>query len=216
VTWNYNGTLLKDSYTYYLWNFDSSDRAREAVTGKRLGSVSETVAGFGDRAAVMYLDLSNMKMQFPNSSWTLEFWYENINSDPHSVSNIQMKNIFNAWINKNSTSNSSNIDSEYFYQDMNNDFGSIWYNVQFSRDDASSWHHYALVCDGSSFMVYIDGMMRYKSDGDKPSVKISDGLFISMPDKAYIDELRISNKARSADELWTYNKYVRDRNLIPQ
>lgn len=216
LTWNHNGTLLKDSYTYYLWNFDSSDRAREVVTGKRLGSVSDTITGFGDRAAGMYLDLSNMKMQFPNSSWTLEFWYENNNPEPNSTSNMQLRNIFNSYFYKNSTSNSSYINTEYFFQDMNNEFGNGWYDVNFSRDDASSWHHYALVCDGSSFMVYIDGMMRYKTDGDKPSVKFSDGLYISLPDKAYIDELRISNKARSADELWAYNKYVRDRNLIPQ
>ncbi len=216
VTWNHNGTLLKDSYTYYLWNFDSSDRAKEAVTGKRLGSVSETVAGFGDRAAEFYLDLINMKMQFPNSSWTLEFWYENNNPEPNSTSNMQLRNIFNSHFYKNSTSSSSYINTEYFYQDMNNEFGNSWNNVEFSRDDASSWHHYALVSDGGAFMIYIDGMMRYKSDGDKPSVKISDGLYISMPDKAYIDELRISNKARSADELWAYNEFVRERNLIPQ
>ena len=216
VTWNHNGTLIKDPYTYYLWNFDSSDRAKEVVSGKRLGSVSDTVSGFGDRAARMYLDLSNMKMQFPNSSWTLEFWYENNNTEANSGSNVQLKNIFNSCINKNSTSNSSNINTDYFYQDMNSDVGSIWSNIEFSRYDASSWHHYALVSDGSSFMVYIDGMMRYKTDGDKPSVKISDGLYISMPDKAYIDELRISNKARSADELWDYNEFVRERNIIPQ
>ena len=155
-------------------------------------------------------------MQFPNSSWTLEFWYENNNPEPNSTSNMQLRNIFNSHFYKNSTSSSSYINTEYFYQDMNNEFGNSWYSVHFSRDDASSWHHYALVSDGSSIMVYIDGMMRYKSDGDKPSVKISDGLYISMPDKAYIDELRISNKARSADELWAYNKYVRDRKLIPQ
>ena len=99
---------------------------------------------------------------------------------------------------------------------MNSNVSGTGFEFGFSRNDVSSWHHYALVSDGSSLMVYIDGMMRDKTDGDKPSVKISDGLYISMPDKAYIDELRISNKARSADELWAYNKYVRDRNLIPQ
>ena len=99
---------------------------------------------------------------------------------------------------------------------MNSNVSDTGLDFYFSRNDASSWHQYALVSDGSSLMVYIDGMMRYKTDGDKPSVKISDGLYISLPDKVYIDELRISNKARSADELWAYNEFVRERNLIPE
>ena len=217
VTWNHNGTLLKDLYTYYLWNFDSSDRAKEAVTGKRLGSVSETVAGFGDRAAEFNLDLSNMKIQFPNNSWTMEFWYNNTNPSSSSNSRIVLRDILDMYLNKRSTYEVSYLESNYYYQSFQNDNSSNdWTTTGFSRDDASSWHHYALVSDGSSFMIYIDGMMRYKSDGDKPSVKFSDGLLINMPEKAYIDELRISNKARSADELWAYNEFVRKGKLIPQ
>lgn len=216
VTWNTDGSLKNDQYTYYLWNFDSSDITKELVTGKSLGSVSDTVSGFGKSAARMDLDLSDMKIQFPNSSWTLEFWYKNNNAETESSSYIRLKNICNADINKRSSSTSSYVYTHYYYQDMNSNVGDIGFDLDFSRNDASSWHHYALVSDGSSLMVYIDGMMRYKTDGDKPSVKISDGLYISLPDKVYIDELRISNKARSADELWAYNEFVRERNLIPQ
>lgn len=54
------------------------------------------------------------------------------------------------------------------------------------------------------------------TDGDKQSVKISNGIHIYMYQDAFIDELRISNRARSVDELWTYVQHCKSKKLITQ
>lgn len=54
------------------------------------------------------------------------------------------------------------------------------------------------------------------TDGYKQSVKISNGIRIDMPEGAFIDELRISNRARSVDELWAYVQHCKSKKLIPQ
>ena len=64
--------------------------------------------------------------------------------------------------------------------------------------------------------IFVDGLMRRRTDGDKQSVKISNGIRIDMPQGAFIAELRISNRARTVDELWTYVQHCKSKKLIPQ
>ena len=85
-----------------------------------------------------------------------------------------------------------------------------------SRADRSAWHHYAIVSTGDRFEIYMDGVLTYYTSGNQSSKKTSSGLYISMTSLAYVDELRISDTARSGDELWDYVQYVKNNNLLPE
>ena len=85
----------------------------------------------------------------------------------------------------------------------------------FARRDSSEWHHYAIVSTGTGFEIYVDGVRRSFTGGDRPSVRVSSVIQIDVTDCALVDEIRISDKARSVDELWGYVQYVRENNLLP-
>ena len=95
-------------------------------------------------------------------------------------------------------------------------FTEEWMNGAWSsRKDRSEWHHYAFVSTGDRFEIYLDGVLTSYSNGFKSSNRTANGMYIDMTDTAYIDELRISDVARSADELWDYVQYVKSNNLLP-
>ena len=216
VTWDIDGTLIDDSSTLLLWDFDSDNPAYETVNGEKLGNVYNTDSGIGNgTSGRLYVD-KNMRLQFPNSTWTFEYWAKNNSEALSSKIYCILYDVlvFDNW--RYGSGESSIIGVWPYYENMSSEVDSTsLYSNNFARRDSSEWHHYAIVSTGTGFEVYVDGIRRRFTEGDKPSVRVSTGIRIEVPEGAYIDELRISDKARTVDELWDYVQYVRENNLLP-
>lgn len=78
-----------------------------------------------------------------------------------------------------------------------------------SRQFRSEWHHYAFVSTGNELLQYVDGMLVGKLV-DKMSNTTSRAS-ISCYDSNYLDEVRVSMRARSVDEIFSYVQYAKDK-----
>ncbi|MGN0841465.1 MAG: LamG-like jellyroll fold domain-containing protein, partial [Candidatus Ornithospirochaeta sp.] len=215
VTWNSDGTLMNDSSTLLLWNFDSNNPAYETVNGYKMGTVYETEVGLGNNSGRLYVDKS-MKLLFPNSTWTVEYWAKNNSDMLNSEIDFYLRDILYSYFRRGGSASSSYYQTEIYYENMFSEIANDYiYSDISSRSDTSEWHHYAILSTGTGFEIYVDGIRRRFTEGDKPSVRVASGVYMNVPEGAYIDELRISDKARTVDELWDYVQYVRENNLLP-
>lgn len=80
---------------------------------------------------------------------------------------------------------------------------------QNSREARSEWHHYAWVSTGNELYFYIDGLLMGKLE-DKMSNVVASNVNIQNDYGNYMDEIRISMRARSVDELWGYVQYAKE------
>ena len=217
-TWNEDGSLIADSRTLYLWNFDDDNGVNyESVSGKNLGSVGTMTEGLGSKAGSLYYDTSD-QMSFFNSEWTVEYWSKDEYGGTDNIT-VYLRGILNSYNYHYSTNSESYINAEaQYYMGNSEDYtSSQWMTgARSSRADRSAWHHYAIVSTGDRFEIYMDGVLTYYTSGNQSSKKTSSGLYISMTSLAYVDELRISDTARSGDELWDYVQYVKNNILLPK
>ena len=214
-TWNADGTLIVDRGTKYLWNFDDSMGLNyESVSDKNLGTVKATRDGLGSKAGSLYFNNDDV-ISFFNSEWTVEYWAKDEYSGTDSTT-VELRNVMRSYNYHNSSNTDSYIGFGGYYTMNDESFTEEWMNGAWSsRKDRSEWHHYAFVSTGDRFEIYMDGILTSSSNGYKASNRTANGMYIDMTDTAYIDELRISDVARSADELWDYVQYVKSNNLLP-
>ena len=216
-TWNADGTLIADNGTKYLWSFDDSmGLSYESVSDKNLGTVKASTEGFGSKAGSMYFS-NDDEISFFNSEWTLEYWAKDEYGGTDCI-DIDIRNVINTNNDHNSANSDSLINAWYYYLSGTSDSSATqeWFGgARSSRAERSNWHHYAIVSTGDRFEMYMDGVLTAYSNGNRTSSRKANGLYIDMTDTAYIDELRISDVARSADELWDYVQYVKSNNLLP-
>ena len=177
------GQLLKDSKTVYLWHFDENGNEVAGDNSVSIDSYNAETGGLGGYASHAY---SSGTIDVPlESAFTIECWRKENN---------------NFTLRKDNLLNVSVTDCRSYYKtasgSVNNNFMS-WYSVS---DD--KWHFYSFVYNGSYTAVYRDGvLLRYK-DGLSQTLNTNDNkLYINANN---IDELRISNVARSADEIAAY------------
>ena len=216
-TWNEDGTLIADRGTQYLWNFDDPMRlSLESVSATSSGNIQSSINGIGTNACSLYYDVWE-DISFYNSEWTVEYWAKDLYTGTDNIS-VQLRNVFHS-NNYHSSANSTSYLNGGYYYSMNggNDLTQDWMDGAWSsRSDRSEWHHYAIVSTGDRFELYMDGVLTNYTKGFKASSRTAEGLYIYMNNSSYIDELRISDIARSGDELWDYVQYVKNNNLLPE
>ena len=215
-TWNADGTLIADRGTKYLWNFDDPMGLNyESVNDNNLGTVKATRNGLGSKAGSIYYDTGSKEISFFNSEWTVEYWSKDEYGGTDSI-NVELRNVLRSYNNHNSSNSTSDLSCNYYYTTNDNSSIEEWFNGAWSsRKDRTEWHHYAIVSTGERFETYIDGVLTSYTSGFKSSSRMANGLYLDMTDSTYIDELRISDIARSGDELWDYVQYVKSNNLLP-
>jgi len=207
VTWNNDGTLIKDSDTAYLWDFDNiSDLGKETVGNSAHSiTVGSSSSGLGTYAANYIYSSDNIPYNIINNAFTIEYWYKSSSSS--SSVNIEKYSVFNTGFNESTFSNMNfhltGADSESSYCD--------------SRVDALNfdiWHHYAYVYNGDQILMYRDGILTDYNNTTITELNSNDNkLYINSNIDSYIDELRISNIARTADELRSYVEFTKP--LLP-
>ena len=215
-SWNENGTLIKDGKTRFLWNYDTGT-AYESVRSNTFGSVEKLTEGIGNgKAAKFYVDMT-AGLTFNDSKWTIEFWSRNESVNSDSGMRVDFENFFSGEVRKNSPSDGSPIYGNMYRTGVEDVLYSSWYHeCQTSRANRAEWHHYAFVSDGNFVKIYVDGILRYKSNDDFVSPIKMTKIRASMDENVYIDEFRISATARSEQELWDYVQYVKNNNLLPE
>ena len=217
-TWNEDGSLMPESGTRYLWGFnDEFVTNYETISGDNLGLIKNTVEGIGSGAASMYYEVSDLRIPFFSSEWTVEYWMK----DEYPLNDYVYLCVGGIMKTSQMHHNYFNNYSEWYTTPLyisllGETTSDSIYGASASRTDYSEWHHYALVSTGDRFEMYMDGVMVVCTTGGKPAPTVGTGLYINMENTAYIDELRISATAKSVDELWDYVQYVKNNGLWPE
>ena len=209
ITWDNDGTLLPDWATHYLWDFDTpSARGVEKANGLISAEIRQTRSGLGGSAARPYINTS-IETQFPDSSWTVEYWAKMENGSSGSNVQLQLSQVNNTTIYKQSNDTSSYGDSYYtYYNPASTEMSSSYIYMYASRTFRNEWHHYAYVSTGNDLYLYIDGLLVGKLEDKRSSTK-SSNIYVYCNEDNFMDEIRISMRARTVDELWLYVQYAK-------
>lgn len=182
------GQLLKDSKTIYLWHFDENGNEAGNNSSANIGSYNLGTGSLGGYASYAYTSGS---IDVPlESAFTIEYWHKG-----NDYIQICKGNVFNCYFTELGFTNYCS-----YYK---NSSGSISDNI-FScypiSDD--NWHFYTFVQSKSYVAVYCDGVLFNYTAGLSDTLNTNDNkLYINANN---IDELRISNVARSPDEIVAY------------
>ena len=211
LTWDADGTLLRDWSTHYLWNFDDpAARGLDAAGGVLNGNVYQTTEGLGGTAARFSIS-QDVETQFPDASWTVEYWgkMENVSTSSNMLINLQ--NVMYSYVRKFSSTTYSYSHSYYTYMPPGGvELSQEYVYEQNSREARSEWHHYAWVSTGNELYFYIDGLLMGKLEDKMSNVVASNVNIQNDYENNYMDEIRISMRARSVDELWGYVQYAKE------
>ena len=77
--------------------------------------------------------------------------------------------------------------------------------------DASTWHYWAFTYNGKYAAIYCDGVLVSFNEMNIELFSNENKLDISSNGKGNYDEIRISNAARSPDEIAAYYKAAKDK-----
>ena len=187
------GQPLKDDRTVYLWHLDeNSDEVNDENAS--LDGYTSTTGGFGDGFASYIHTSDTIPLDVSSNEFTLEYW----------VKGSQVGNNPYIYISK---SNSFYCYYDYMYLDYQNsdsDVSSTY--IYYSTVPADSEWHYVSIVYGKSYVAqYIDGILTSCKDGLSLTLYNNDNklcMYSNYIDA--VDEIRISNASRSADEIKAY------------
>ena len=77
--------------------------------------------------------------------------------------------------------------------------------------DASTWHYWAFTYNGKYAAIYCDGVLVSFNEMNIELFSNENKLYIYSNDSGNCDEIRISNAARSGDEIAAYYKAAKDK-----
>ncbi|MDD4409378.1 MAG: LamG domain-containing protein, partial [Candidatus Pacebacteria bacterium] len=187
-----NGTTFNDQTGKTVTRYGDT---KTVATTKKFGSASAYFDGTGD-----YLSLQNSAdLDIASNDFTIDFWL-------YSTNNVANQGVFSQSVNSQSGNSYVSIryvpvNSEFYVhlngQDTN--INSFLIKVTSFKFDLSRWYHVAVVRNGTSFSLYIDGALVQSITGS-PVFSLSQPVRIgwwSWPGvgeywNGYIDEFRIS------------------------
>ena len=203
------GQLLKDANTVHLWHLDND--GKEDLGTAEIKSYTHTNGGFEGAASYLNTEGTDAMQQLipiniSTNAFTVEFW---------------SRGNGNLYLNKSSDFIILN-NYGYSYWNEDNWCDYYWNNgILISRDSNiealvnteivgtirsdDKWHYWAYVFDGIYAAIYCDGVCVSFQNGFTFSLKTNNNN-MSISASGIIDELRISNCARSADEISSYYK----------
>ena len=177
-----SGQLLKDQNTVYLWHLDNDGNEVSEDSSFMLSNYTSGSGGINGYATRITTD-ETIPLELDNT-FTIEFWRKGTNSFSISKSNVFI------------------INNSYLYRYYKTSSGSTSYQY-ISYNSDSNWHYWSFVYGETYMAIYCDGILINYTDGLTQTMNSNDNkLYISS--SANIDELRISNVARSPDEIAAY------------
>lgn len=193
TAWNAaTGQPLKDEKTIYLWHLDSSG-AEATNTDATLDFYTNALGGLNGCASNVFSN-TTIPLDMSTNAFTIEYWIkaESDNSGAHL--RISKGNCFDIEPRIAYFTNNSNNMVEIAYP---------------KRIMDTEWHHIAIVYSGTYGASYFDGVLYdYRSDINSQMVNNDSKIYLDSrcASEALVDEIRISNAARSGDEIASYYK----------
>ena len=192
------GQPLKDDRTVYLWHLDGNSKEVND-TNASFSKYTSSTGGLG-KGSASYIYTNGISLEVSSDEFTIEYWIKGTDYYP---SIYFYKNCF---ITLRSLDSGSFPDDAY-YMDLYflNTSGEYYPStIELSKVPADSeWHYVSITCDRTYVAQYIDGVLASYTD-DFPSTLNNSNYPFSMSCSNNIDEIRISNAARSADEIKAY------------
>ncbi|MGN0722556.1 MAG: LamG-like jellyroll fold domain-containing protein [Treponema sp.] len=196
------GQPLKDSKTVYLWHLDEDGNE---VSGEvSLESYTATTGGLGNGNASCVGSYNTIPVDFSETNaYTVEFWQKGTGkeliiskSDQFSCHTLLSGsncsgNIYNYYKTSSGSQTGNGFDSPYI--------------------DASTWHYWAFTYNGKYAAIYCDGVLVSFNEMNIELFSNENKLYIYSNNSGNYDEIRISNAARSGDEIAAYYKAAKDK-----
>lgn len=191
------GQPLKDENTTYLWHLDASG-SEESDSNATLNWYTNVIGGFGGGSAGHVdagLTENTVALDVSSNAFTIEYWIKGSDSSNMPYLNISKYNSF--------VIEYSNIGLYYADGDS---VASNWYSSSTPAGDGN-WHHVAKVYGTTYVATYIDGVLASATDGISLTLNnTTSKLYMYLNNADAVDEIRISNAARSSDEIASYYK----------
>ena len=193
VSWStITGQPLKDEKTVYLWHLDSD--GSEVSGDNYLNFYSNVTTGFNGSTSNVYTR-GTIPLDMSTNAFTVEYWIKGDGS--YSTPSLNL--------DKSSSFDTNTFDYIYFVN-TDNSLGSVQFTSGASKNDGK-WHYVSKVYSGKYGATYIDGVLVNYQDGLNYVMNNSDScLYMNLNSASAVDEIRISNAARSPDEIAAYYK----------
>lgn len=228
------GAPQVDANTVALWHFEETngDLAGVDVFDETDNDNDGEFAGSGIATGVVdgifgkardfngsddYVDAGTSQSLCPDDDITIEFWvnFDEWATDDHIIERGAGESVTEYYLRENS----GNLQFLYAPPPGNDLYFDCEY--AFSNLNTGQWYHFALIgVEGSKCGMYIDGVLVESDTGSAagPASKTSTALTIGGSDgsgkfNGKLDEVRISNVARTADEIAEGYRAGRDHRL---
>lgn len=182
------GQPLKDDRTVYLWHLDENSNEVNDENASLDGYTSST-GGLGEGSVSYIYTSDEIPLDVSSNEFTIEYW----------VKGSRVR--YNPYICI-SKSNSFYCSYDYMYLYYQNSDSDISLS---SVPADSEWHYVSFVYGKTYVAQYIDGILTSYEDGLSLTLFNNDNkLYMDSKYIDAVDEIRISNAARSADEIKAY------------
>ena len=188
------GQFIKDASTVHLWHLDND--GSENIGTAAITEYTHTNGGFEGSASRL---TGSVPLDISTNAFTVEFWTRGngdvtINKD----SELYVSNYYNSPTSYNNYMGHSYTTTDgVSSSSMNNS------SARTRGDD--QWHYWAYVYGSTYSAIYCDGVCVSYQDGYTHTLNTNNNN-LSISSSGIIDEIRISNSARSADEINSYYK----------
>ncbi len=187
------GQPLKDDRTVYLWHLDE-DGAEADDSSAEISSYSSATGGLGSGSASSVYTSGSIPLDVSSNEFTVEYWVKGSQTENYPYINIEKPSSLDCYANR----------MILFYKNGDNDVDSRYISLSTVPAD-SQWHYVSVVYGKTYVAKYIDGVLASYVDGLSLTLYNNDSkLYISSYYTDAVDEIRISNAARSADEIKAY------------
>lgn len=212
-----SGRLQNDAYTAALWHMDETsgtgayiqDASGRGNHGTPTGtSVTDGISGRGRSysGSGNYITVPDETDLNPQSQITIEAWFKTTTSstNPYDAGTLILDKL-----------NNSSPFQGYRISNGGNKFncwvGGSAYTTSTTNVNDGKWHHGACTYDGTHVRVYVDGALEAVL-AQTASLSYPTSLLLGNAYTGKIDEVRISNRARTAEEI--RDTYIAGSNII--
>ena len=189
------GQFYKDANTLHLWHLDSD--GKEDSGSAEITSYTHTNGGFEGAASALN---GTVALDISTNAFTVEFWTRG-KGDIH-LSKESVLYFYNSY---NSVSSYGNYMCHYYTTTDGVSNSSVGADSSARTRSDDQWHYWAYVYESTYTAIYRDGVCVGYQDGFMHTLNTNNNE-LSISASGIIDELRISNNARSADEISAYYK----------
>ena len=189
------GQFYKDATTLHLWHLDSD--GKEDSGSAEITSYTHTNGGFEGAASALN---GTVALDISTNAFTVEFWTRGrggVDFDKNET--LEVYNIFDSTTSYNGWM--------YHYYETSDGISraSIYSSAATRTRSDDQWHYWAYVYESTYTAIYCDGVCVAYQDGFTHTLN-TNAKDLSIYASGIVDELRISNNARSADEISSYYK----------